>query len=178
MFYNIQHRYSSQAYKSDMQALWKENADLSMHYINNSVNQSPTAQQWGLALNNNQQKISNGIIKFYGDSRKVSTLFLQFIQYLGEAVNVVLLKRNIKEFRKRWYAKADELSNLLDTFTVWNMRSYFYKQINIYEAIIKSFVNKDISSQNRAYNELLNNNRAIADTFSNGVINHNKNLFV
>lgn len=176
-FYGRENRHSARKYQDDMKNLWQENSEATVQFINNALVGSAHTNHWSQLLANNQQRIANGIIKFYSDKEKISTLFNQFIQYIGQAIDVFMWKKNEVRFRERWYQKADELANMLHGFNKWNVHEYFYKQITLIESLIKSFIKKNVEAIEHYRKELISNNFKLSITISNGIISDNMKSF-
>lgn len=171
-------RQSATNFHNDMQKLWQDNSEAVVQLINHAVAQTDSAYQWGITLSNNQQKIANGIIFYCGEKEQVSNLFNQFIQYIGQAIDVFVWKKNVGKFRERWCLKADELSNLLNSLNQWNVRGYFYKQIFLVESLIKSFMKRDVEAVKFYRQELLKNNLSLSIILTNGIISDNAKSFI
>lgn len=176
-FYSTNRKHSATNLHNNMKKLWEENSETVVQLINNSVAQSNSAQQWGTKLSQNQQTIANGIIKFCGEKERVSNLFNHLIQYIHGAIDVFMWKKNVVDFRKRWFEKADEICNLLNILGEWNIRSYFYNQIFLIESLIKAFMKRDVEAVKYYRKELLNNNINLSVTLTNGIIKANSILF-
>lgn len=175
-FYSNQ-RHSARKFQNDMKNLWEENSEATVQFINNALVGSAQTNHWSQLLANNQQRIANSIIKFYGDKEKTSALFNQFIQYIGQAIDVFMWKKNEVKFRERWYQKADEVANMLHGFNGWNVHVYFYKQIALIESLIKSFIKKNVEAIEHYRKELISNNFKLSATLSNGIISDNTKYF-
>lgn len=171
-------RISAVKYQQDMNKLWKENSEMVVQLINHAIVEDETARQWGARLANNQQSIANGIIYFYGEKEKISRLFNQFIQYIGEAIDVFIWNKDAVKLRIRWCKKADELSDSLHELSSWTVRSYFYGQMSLIEALIKGFKNKDMEAVKHYHQQLLNNNIDLSAEFYKGVIADNRKSFI
>lgn len=176
-FYNKNQRHSAIGFQNDMKKLWQENSEAVVQLINHAVVQNETAQQWGTALANNQQKVANGIIFFCGEKENLTRLFNQFIQYIEEAIDTFMWRKDAGKFRERWCLKADELSNMLHGLNEWNVRGYFYKQIFLIESIIKAFIKRNVEAIKYYRQELINNNTNLSITFTNGIISDNAKIF-
>lgn len=176
-FYGRENRHSARKYQDDMKKLWEENSEATVQFINNALVGSAQTNHWSQLLANNQQRIANGIIKFYGDKEKTSALFNQFIQYIGQAIDVFMWKKNEVKFRERWYQKADEVVNSLHSFSNWNVRDYLYKQIVLIESLIKNFIQKNVEAIEHYHKELISNNLKLSTTLSNGIISDNMKSF-
>lgn len=174
-FYRNQ-RHSARKFQNDMKKLWEENSEAIVQLINHAVVEDETAQQWGIALANNQQKIANGIIYFCKE-KKISTLFNELLQFIGESIDVFTFKKDAYKLRQRWYMKADELSNMLNSLSQWNVRGYFYKQILLIESLVKSFIKRNVEAIKFYREELIKNNTNLSVTFSNGIISDNAKIF-
>lgn len=176
-FYTTHRNYSAKIFHNNMKQLWQEYSETVVQLINHSIANSDVTNQWLKKLYNTQQLIANGIIKFYGEREALSNLFNYHIHYLNEAIDIFLLKKDVGSFRKIWFGKADELSNLLDSMSEWNIRNYFYKQIFIIESMIKSFIKKDTEAIKYYREQLIINNASLSLTLTNGIIKDNSKSF-
>ena len=178
MFYNQPRKLSAKKFHYDMKLLWQQNAECTIHFINNAIVNSPETKNWSLTLVQNQQSIANGIIRFCGDREKLSYLFNQFIQPIGQAVDILVWKKDSKKLRENWYKKADELTNIIHSLSTWNVREYFYKQISLIESLIKSLDKKKKEAIAHYRNELIDNNIKLSEIFTDGIIADNKAMFI
>lgn len=171
-------RHSALKFQEDMKSLWAENSESVVQLINHAVFEAPTAIKWGTTLANNQQRIANGIVYFCGEKERVSRLFNDLLQFIGEAIDVFVWKKNAGKLRERWFTKADELANILDSLSNWNIRGYLYKQILLIESIIKVVAKRDVGAVKFYRQELLNNNNSLSITLTNGIIKDNNKVFI
>lgn len=160
-----------------MKKYWEDNSEFTVQLINHAIAQSDTAMQWGQSLANNQQRIANAVIYFGGD-KKLSNLFNELLQFIGQAIEVFTWRKEAEKLRERWFLKADELSNELHNMSNWNVREYFYKQILLIESLVKAFRKRDIEAIKFYRAELVKNNTNLSITLANGIISDNAKLFV
>lgn len=183
MFSQKYGRYSSHKFQEEMKKLWEENAKATYQLINHILQDSPNTQTWVSHFSNNQQRIANGVIKFYGNKEidghkiSISLIFTQQIQFIANATAIFQWKKDVNAFRRKWYEKMDELMLVLNEICEFNTREFFYNQITFIEGLIKSFIKNEKEAQEFYYRELILNNEKLAVTLSQGIIRKNTQKF-
>lgn len=163
-------KYSRANFVNDMRRLMNENGECTFQFINHVIGESEEISKMGSALANNQQKISNTIVKFYGEKEKISSLFNELLQFIPQAIDFLKWRKEMEKLRVIWYNKSDEISTIINSLSDWNVRSYFYKQISLVESLIKGFLKRDAEAVKYFRQELINNNGLFSVILTSGII--------
>lgn len=173
-----QYKYSSIAFKSQLEKLWEDNAASVNYFVQYSLQENEMTQHLGERLMNVQQNIGHLIGHFYGIKAKLADAFVRFMQCISEAIDTFKWKKNIEKFREKWYMKMDELIQILYMLSDWDLRNLFSQQISLIESLIKSIIKGDHDMQNNYYNQLVLLNRNISNIISDNIIKNKRNYFL
>lgn len=171
-------RYSKSAYQKHMLEVWEENALCIKYVVDYSLSDTKIYQEMATRLNNNLNIIADTFIRLYGDKELIMQLFNNTGNLVLMCIDSMQWKKNMSKFRSEWYKYVDNLINNLHEFIDTEVRQLFYKQMRFIEGLIRSFFKKDNKMSEYYYSQLLTNNRVLAMTLFNGLINNNKGIFV
>lgn len=169
--------YSSSGFQDQLRKVFEENATCVNYYVQYSLEESQHMTQLSERLTDTQQEIGNLIGHFYGVKQKLASAFVQWMGFTSEAIEVFKWKKNVELFRKRWYERTDDLIQVLNNFSDWDLRKLFYKHIALTESIIKSIIKKDVVAQQNYYTQLINTNREMSNIISMSIVKDNGSVF-
>lgn len=171
-------RYSSAKYKEHMQNLLQENAYCIKYFIDYSLERNENVPYIEGRLMETQRKIGQWIGYFDHEKRKISDDIVDFMEPIKQAGVVFQYKINETKFKTYWYERADNLMKLLSRMGDWDIRGFFYKQIELIQALIKSGLEKNEEAKTHYYSLLMENNKKLAIELSRGIIKQYQQRFV
>lgn len=172
------HKYSSIDYIDKMQKALQDNAYCIKYFIDYSLEGNEHVAYIEARLMETQRKMGQWIGYFDHEKREIISEIASFIEPIKQAGVVFKYKINEIKFKTHWYERADNLMKLLSRLSDWDIRGFFYKQIELIEALIKSGLKKDEEAKTHYYSLLIENNKQLAMRLSAGIIKQYQKKFV
>lgn len=171
------HKYSSVDYIEKLQKTMKDNAYCIKYFIEYSLEGNENVGHIEERMMETQKQIGHWIGYFDHDKKGITQAVITFIQPIKQAGLVYQYKINEKKFTTDWYERADSLMKLLNLLSDWDIRPFFYKQITLIEALIKSSLKKNAKAITYYYELLIENNRQLSMKLSDGIIKQYQQKF-
>ena len=170
-------KYSSVDYREKLQKTMKDNAYCIKYFIQCSLEGNENVGHIEKRMMETQKQLGHWIGYFDHDKKNITQEVITFIEPIKQAGLVYQYKINEKKFTTHWYELADNLMKILNQLGDWNIRPFFYKQILLIEALIKSNIQKNAEAITYYYGLLIENNNELSLQISDGIIKQYKHRF-
>lgn len=170
-------KYSSASYREQMQKTFQDNAHCIKYFIEYSLEGNENVGEIEERMMATQKQIGHWIGYFDHDKTNITKSVVTFIEPIKQAGLVYQYKINEKKFKTHWFERADTLMKLLNLLSDWDIRPFFYKQIMLIEALIKSGLQKNTEAITYYYGLLIENNSKLSLQLSDGIIRQYKHKF-